>query len=325
MAIYNILYDLDSAIGDSGKKLAGLDPTSEYAKAMYAQQPADCVACHAAGDGTSYAHAMQNITQTNCNSCHMPVGNEFANTAMEQITVASTVTPDIVNMPWIHALYNPIASMALALFGTLLVFAAAIYVWSLADEDNRVSAEMIKMIKRCFIEFPAIYFGLDIIAWMLSANMVASMMFAGTVDISTFLWAGLFEPSGLLVFAYAVGTVLTAWFYVCRYYILIVCIMLWAAGCLLRIFEWTRSTGMLILRITMINIFLGTWMCVCYAAGGAVTQAGNTVITSWGTAWIGLAIMYFALSIPRKLWNSQINNGLERTGKKAVQYVKMVV
>ena len=82
---------------------------------------------------------------------------------------------------------------------------------------------------------------------------------------------------------------------------------------------------MLILRITMINIFLGTWMCVCYAAGGAVTQAGNTVITSWGTAWIGLAIMYFALSIPRKLWNSQINNGLERTGKKAVQYVKMVV
>ena len=325
MALYNVLFDIDSAIGNSGKKLVGVDTTSEYSRAMYAQTPANCVACHATGDSTEYVHAMQNITQTDCNSCHVAGGIQVSGSAMDQISAASTITPDILNMPWVQDMYNPIAGMALSLFGTLLLFAAALYVWGLMKEDNRVNAEIIVFIKRSFIEFPAIYFGLDIIAGCLNANMLLSTMFGGSVNINKLLWAGFMEPSGLLIFAYAIGAALTAWFYICRYYLLIVCILLWSLGCILRIFELTRPTGMLILRITMINIFLGTWMCVCFAAGAWITGTGTNILTSWGTSILGLIVMYCALSVPRKLWNSQISNGLERTGKKAVTYVKMVV
>lgn len=287
MALYNVLYDLDSAVGNSGKKLVGVT--------------AD----------------VQNTT--------MPESTVAGGSAIDQITVASTITPDIVNMQWVHDLYNPIAGMAISLFGTLLLFAVCAYLYSLIAEDYHIGSEMMSIVKRSFIEIPAIYFGLDIIAGCLNANMMLSTMFGGSVNVSKLLSAGFMDPSGLLIFAYAIGTALTAWFYICRYYIVIVCIMLWAIGCILRIFNVTRPTGMLILRIALINIFLGTWMCVCYAAGAWVTGSGTNILTSWGTSIIGLIIMYFALSVPRKLWNSQISNGLERTGKKAVTYVKMVV
>lgn len=287
MALYNVLFDIDSAIGDSGKKLVGVT--------------AD----------------VQNAT--------MLESDVSGGSAIDQISVASTITPDIVNMQWIQDIYNPIAGMAISLFGTLLLFAVCAYLYSLIAEDYQISSEMMMIVKRSFIELPAIYFGLDIIAGCLNANMMMSAVFGGSVDIGKLLWAGFMDPSGLLVFAYAIGTALTAWFYICRYYILIICIMLWAIGCILRIFEITRPTGMLILRITLINIFLGTWMCVCFAAGAHVTGSGTSILTSWGCSIIGLIIMYFALSVPRTLWRSQISNGLERTGKKAVTYVKMVV
>jgi len=287
MALYNILFDIDTAIGNSGKKLVGVT--------------AD----------------VQNAT--------MPESAVHGGSAIDQINAASVVTPDILNLPWIQDIYNPIAGMAISLFGTLLLFAACAYLYSLIAEDYQIGSEMMMVVKRSFIELPAIYFGLDIIAGLLNANMMLSTVFGGSVDINTFMAAGFMDPSGILVFAYALGTTLTAWFYICRWYILIICVMLWAIGCILRIFEITRPIGMLILRITLINIFLGTWMCVCYAAGGWITSMGTGFITSWGASIVGLIVMYCALSVPRMLWRSQISNGLERTGKKAVTYVKMVV
>lgn len=287
MALYNVLFDIDTAIGNSGKELV-----------------------HVTAD-------VQNAT--------MPESTVHGGSAIDQITVASTITPDIVNMPWVTELYNPIAGMAISLFGTLLLFTACAYLYSLIAEDYQIGSAMLMVVKRSFIEFPAIYFGLEIIAGCLNANMMLSTVFGGSADINKLLWAGFLDPSGLLVFAYAIGTALTAWFYICRYYILIICIMLWAIGCILRIFEITRPTGMLILKITLINIFLGTWMCVCFAAGSWVTMSGGNILTSWGTSIVGLIVMYCALSVPRTLWHHYISTGLERTGKKAVTYVKMVV
>lgn len=287
MALYNVLFDIDTAVGNSGKKLVYL--TSD----------------------------VQNTT--------IPESSVPGGSAIDQINVASTITPDIVNMQCVQELYNPIAGMAISLFGTLLLFAVCAYLYSLIAEDYQIGSEMMSIVKRSFIEFPAIYFGLELIAGCLNANMMMSAVFGGSVSVSSLLWAGFMDPSGLLIFAYAIGTALTAWFYICRYYILIICIMLWAVGCILRIFEITRPTGMLILKITLINIFLGTWMCVCFAAGAWVTSFGTHPLVAWGTAVIGLIIMYCALSVPRTLWHHYISTGLERTGRKAVTYVKMVV
>jgi hypothetical protein len=144
--------------------------------------------------------------------------------------------------------------------------------------------------------------------------MLMSTVFGGSVSITRLLGAGFMSPSGLLVCLYAVGATLTAWFYLCRWYILIICIMLWAFGCVLRIFEPTRSIGITIFRVTLINIFLGTWMCICFAAGAKITSLG-----------VGIVVMSLALWVPKKLWDAEIGNAFERAGKKAVVYAKMVV
>ena len=287
MALYNVLFDLDSAVGDSGKKLAGVTVDAQNATA--------------------------------------PESIVYDGSAIDQINAASVITPDILNLQWVQDIYNPLAGMALTLFELLLVAAAIMYLWSLMGANNHVNAEMLTFVKRCFIEFPAIYFGLNIFAWCLETNMLMSTVFGGSVSITRLLGAGFMSPSGLLVCLYAVGATLTAWFYLCRWYILIICIMLWAFGCVLRIFEPTRSIGITIFRVTLINIFLGTWMCICFAAGAKITSLGTGIVTSWGATIVGIVVMSLALWVPKKLWDAEIGNAFERAGKKAVVYAKMVV
>lgn len=326
MVLYNVLFDLDSAIADSSREMAGLYEDSNYTTAKYRSMPENCDACHSANDGTSYVHEMQNITQTNCDACHAPIMESASGSAVDQISVLNVVSPDLMKAEWVNSLYSPIASVAMTLFSTLLLIAAIAYIWSLINEDYVVGSEMWSVVKRSFVEIPAICFGVEIFAMMLTGNTLLSYMFSDTVNVGSLCMAGLMDPSGLIVLAYAVGTVLTAWFYMCRYFIIILTLMLWPIGCIMRIFTVSRSTGLLILRITGINIFLGSWMCACYAAGAWITTVGpNGVFVSWGSTVVGVVVMFGALWLPRKLWNSQIGNGLGRTSKKAVTYVKMVV
>lgn len=49
------------------------------------------------------------------------------------------------------------------------------------------------------------------------------------------------------------------------------------------------------------------------------------MFVGWGSNFAGVVIMFFALWVPLLLWRSQIGHGFERTGRKAVMYVKMAV
>jgi hypothetical protein len=326
MVLYNVLFDVDQAIKTSAQKAVGWSGDMSYQTAKSRSMPANCDACHSANDGTNYVHATTNLTTTNCDACHAPVELSNAGSAIDQINVMQVVTPDLVNSEWVNAMYSPIAGMVLTLFSTLLLVAVIAHLWGMIIDEYPTNQGMILLVKRCIIEIPAIYFGIEIFALMLLGNSMVSTMFAGTVSVGTLCMVGLMEPSGLIVLAYAIGTALTAWFYICRYFIVIVTLMLWPIGCILRIFELTRAPGIMIFRITLINIFLGSWMCICYAAGAWVTTAGpNGVFVSWGASVVGVVVMFGALALPRALWKSEIGYGFLRSGRKAVTYVKMVV
>jgi len=245
--------------------------------------------------------------------------------AIDQIDLMNVITPDLMSESWITDLYNPMASMALTLFSTLLLIAVIAYYFNLFDNAAMATAEMMTSLKRCVVEIPAIVLGLQLFSLMLDGNELLSTAFAGTVNVTGLLVGGLLYPSGLIVFVYAVGGMLTAWFYICRFYILILTVLIWPVGCILRIFDVTRPIGLLIRRVTVINIFLGSWMCLCYATGAWISNVHAGFWVSWGLQMLGLVIMYFALSVPRSLWKSQFGNGLESKAKKTVQYVKMVV
>jgi hypothetical protein len=307
MVLYNVLFDADRAIKTSAQKAIGW-----------------------AGDIPTYNHTAlpENgvYVQPELIAPGLPMSNVPVGSAVDQINMLNVVTPELVNSDWVNAMYSPIAAMALTLFSTLLLVAVIAHLWGTIIDEYPTDHAMILIVKRCLFEIPAIYFGIDIFVAMLYGNEMLSSMFAGTVNVGTLCMVGLLDPSGIIVFAYAIGTALTAWFYLCRYYILIVTLMLWPIGCILRIFELTRSTGIMIIRITFINIFLGSWMCLCYAAGAWVMTAGpEGVLVSWGASIVGIMVMYGALSVPRALWKSEIGYGFLRNGKKAIQYVKMVV
>jgi hypothetical protein len=307
MVLYNVLFDADRAIKTSAQKAIGWS-----------------------GDIPPYNHTAlpENgvYVQPELIAPGLPMSNVPAGSAIDQINIMHVVTPNITNSEFVTTIYSPIAAMALTLFSTLLLVAVIAHLWGLITDEYPTNHALILVVKRCMLEIPAIYFGIDIFAAMLYGNEMLSTMFAGTVSVGVLCMNGLIDPSGLIVFAYAVGTALTAWFYVCRFYIVILTLMLWPIGCILRIFELTRSTGVMILRITFINIFLGSWMCLCYAAGAWITTAGpDGVLVSWGASIVGIVVMYGALSVPRALWKSEIGYGFLRNGKKAIQYVKMVV
>jgi len=214
MVLYNVVVDADRAIKTTAQRAIGWS-----------------------GDIPTYNHSAlpENgvYVQPELIAKGLPMSNVPAGSAIDQINLMYVVTPNITNLELVNTMYSPIAAMALTLFSTLLLVAVIAHLWGKIIDEYPTDHAMVLLVKRCVFEIPAIYFGIDIFAAMLLGNEVLSTMFAGTVSVGALCVQGMLDPSGIIVFAYAVGTALTAWFYVCRFYIVVVTLMLWPIGCIL--------------------------------------------------------------------------------------------
>lgn len=221
--------------------------------------------------------------------------------ALDQIQKLTFAVPDLMSTTWIVDMYNQHAWLARDLFFIcLLLSAMAWLIGQFGHSRPEDEAYLIARLKRSVIAFVMIWQGIPILMTLLLIDVSLCATFGGATSYTSLMLSGITSPFGVvMVAAYTIGIFAMGVFYVCRYFLIFVSCIIWIYAWLMWIFERTAVSGIYLLLLIIINIFLSTVMTLLFVIGAAMVNNGSgNVLVMWGSDVFGLVVMYAALRVP---------------------------
>ena len=236
--------------------------------------------------------------------------NSTNGTAFETIEACNLVSPDLMSMPAVVAKYDFLIEFAKIASLLLLLVWLISYVIQRMDIDQYSKYEsMLPFMKRGVIALVMIGSGMFMYTMLMELNFELSVLFGGSKNL-------LFCISG--PFLGDMGCVMTGLsctmisylgiFYLCRYILLIIGVGIWVFGWLAWMcgvgdnsFCYKMETlGLFLLQFVILNIFMGSIMCVVFWLGVLIVDGGASLgfIGAWGGYMTGLCFVAISGIVP---------------------------
>lgn len=238
-------------------------------------------------------------------------------TAIDTIKRYAVVTPDVVHTPWIINMYNLVADVAWTIMSILVVFAIISFMLVRYEQLSASrAAAIIHLMKKSIIVAFMTANGLPCIMALLWINQAISETFGNATSITDLLIHSLVSPLGcVMVVAGVIAVIYNALFYLIRFFMIFLSCAIWPIAWVLWMWDQTADFAMNLIKIIVINIFLGSAVIFVYWVGTIIMLSGSGPV-GWGLSVMGLIIMLVAAKIPIIAYHRYIKQPIPTSGLK---------